>query len=86
MVAAQASKKPLYLLVNISFLRSLEEQIVYVTVATSESPSSSIEFPPKVHQLLTYFSDIIPKLSNELSPFRDIQHAINLVHGFTLSN
>ena len=33
---------------------------MYMIVAISESSNVSVEFPPKVSQILTDFSDIIP--------------------------
>jgi len=59
-------------------------RIVYMLVSTRVgSLSESPHFPPEVHQALPDFSDIMP---DELLPLRDIQYAIDLVLGSTLTN
>ena len=66
---------------------SREERIVYVIITNNEPPSVPAEFAPKVHQILTNFSDIMPnELCDELSPPRDIKHAIDLAPESTLPN
>ena len=50
-----------------------------------DSPHESI--PEKAKPLLQHFSDLIPsELPKNLPPMRDIQHAIDLVLGSSLSN
>jgi len=65
----------------------MEEGIVYALVALGDSPSAPVEIRPEVRHIISDFSDIMPaELSDELSPLRDIQHAIDFVPGSSLSN
>ncbi|XP_057983708.1 uncharacterized protein LOC131168360 [Malania oleifera] len=62
---------------------SKETQFVYIVV-TKENDSSNLG--PKTSPIHSEFSDVISKPLNELSPMRDIQHAIDLVPGASLLN
>ncbi|RVW77677.1 Retrovirus-related Pol polyprotein from transposon 297 [Vitis vinifera] len=45
------------------------------------------EYPTNVHKILDDFSDLWPvELPNQLSPMRDVQHAIDLIPGASLPN
>ena len=70
----------------------MKEEIVkgsYVcaVILSLKSSSPSKQYPTKVQLLLKEFSDVFPEeLPNKLPPMRDVQHAIDLVPGATLSN
>jgi len=59
----------------------------YALVARKAEPKIEVKIPRHVKPLLEEFSEILSKdLSGELPLVRDIQHAIDLVPGATLSN
>jgi len=60
------------------------------SIALPNAPSSDLPFwdlLAEIDDLLKEFDDVVPeKLPSELPPFRDIQHAIDLVLGSQLSS
>jgi len=68
--------------------KSLNERFTYYAlVARKAEPKIEVLVPEHIKSILKEFSKILPKdLLGELPPMRDIQHAIDLVSGATLSN
>ena len=68
--------------------KSLNEGLTcYALVARETEPETELQIPGHIRPILEEFSEALPKnLPGELSPMRDIQHAIDLVPGPTLPN
>ena len=61
--------------------------VIFALVDTDSSLDPLLDVPLEVASILQEFAQVFPEeLPNKLPPMRDIQHAIDLVLGATLSN
>ena len=61
--------------------------MIFGLVDIDSSKEQPVDIPLEVAPILKEFAQVFPdELLNQLSPMRDIQHAIDLVPGATLPN
>ena len=61
--------------------------MIFAIVAANSSQDHCMDIPLEAEPILAEFTQLFPEeLPNHLPPLRDIQHAIDLVPGATLSN
>jgi len=71
-----------------AFSQDVEKKAPFLILTTKEiTKESNAAIPLEVTLVIVEFADVFPEdLPDKLPPMRDIQHAIDLVPGATLSN